>query len=155
MSLIETKVPSRFSNIENKNAPQIIVPNRKGREPEQDYNQIYAHDSDTVAVAKLESWIAKKVGETLMRVYPQRHWGVRVDLRGRMIIIVCETVSITRGYHIKMNQMPIAGLCDAAVDGAAEILERHGITRGKYFNADIAEAMERDHKGDMIGGDHG
>lgn len=152
---IVTKIPNKFSNIGAFQAPRIFIPNLKGKEPEKDYNTVYVHDSHTVKAAKLETWIAKKLGTHLMEKFPQREWGVRVDVKGKIVIIVCESVSITRGYHIKMAGKNMHNLCEAAADAAAEILERHGITRNRRFNADITEALERDLKGDMIGGDHG
>jgi hypothetical protein len=135
--------------------PTIWMPNVKGAEPEKDYNEIYAHDSPTVAAAKLETWIAKKIGTHLMEKFPQREWGIRIDLKGKIVIIVCESVSITRGYHIHMSGKTVHQMCEASADAAGEILERHGITRGKKYNADTTEAMERDLQGDMIGGDNG
>ncbi len=144
-----------LDNIRNKNASQIYVPNMKGKEPEQDYNTIYAFDSDNVKAAKLESWMAKRIGEHLMSKFPQREWGVKIDMPGQMLIIVCESVSLSRGYHIHMTGRNIHELMERAEAAAGEILERYGITRGRKYNADITESLIRDAKGDVIGGDDG
>ena len=144
-----------LGNFRNNNASQIWVPNQKGREPERDYNEINMFDSETAKQAKIESWIAKQVGTKLAEKFPQREWGVKVDVQGQMVIIICETVSLTRGYHIKMGGRTIQELCEFSIEAGAEILERHGITRDRKYNADTTEAMIRDAKGDMIGGDNG
>ena len=158
MSQIDTSTSLRqmmLSNIRNQNAAGIYVPNVKGKEPEKDYNTLYAFDSNSVKEAKLESWIAKSVGERLMTKFPQREWGVKVDMPNQIVIIICESVSITRGYHIHMVGKSLHDIMEQAEGAAAEILERHGLTRDRKYNADITEAMIRDHNGDMIGGDNG
>lgn len=136
----------------------LILPNRNGRygrEISEDYNEINLLETDDTKIAKLEMWIAKGVGDTLVRHYPNREWGVKVDLFGQMLIIVCDSVSNEKGYHISMVGRSLHDLQEKAKYAAGEILERHGITRGRIVDEDIFETLKRDHGDNVITPDSG
>jgi hypothetical protein len=107
----------------------------------------------SVKRAKLEMWIAKNVGTSLVKHYPNRQWGVRVDLEGYMVIVTCDSISLTKGYHIHLLDRSIGELCDRAKQAAGEILERHGVSRSRKFDADILEALPRDVRDEVIAND--
>jgi hypothetical protein len=124
-----------------------------GREITDDFNEISIFELDGVKRAKLEMWIAKDIGTTLVKHYPNRQWGVRVDLEGKMVIVTCDSVSLTKGYHIHMLNRSIGQLCDRAKQAAGEILERHGVTRSRKFDADIIETLKRDFRDEVVAED--
>lgn len=113
------------------------------REDVKDFNTIYFTDDDDMRVAKLEQWIAKKLGEKLVSTYPRRQWGVNVDVQGRMIIITAPSLSTSHGYHIAMNGDTIDALERRAVDAGGEIMERYGLSRGRLYNPDHEDALPR------------
>lgn len=105
-----------------------------GREITADYNEINVLELESVKRAKLEMWIAKNIGDTLVQHYPNREWGVRVDLTGGMVIITCDSIDLERGYHISMVARTIGDLQQRAKMAAGEILERHGVSRDRKFD---------------------
>lgn len=131
----------------------IILPNgdgRFGREITADYNEINILETDDVKFGKVEMWIAKKIGTELIKHYPNRQWGVKVDAPAQMLIISCNSVSYEKGYHISMHLRNIDELQRRAVKAAGEILERHDLSRARRFDADILETLPRDHKDNVI-----
>lgn len=129
---------------------KIITPGMNGREITADYNEIYAHEDTDQAKAKMEMWIAKAIGERLVKHYPNRQWGVEVDVVGRIIIVSCPSVSKTKGYFIHMKRRTLHELQERAIQAAGEILERHGVARGRLFNPDVLETLKFDIKDDAI-----
>jgi len=121
-----------------------------GKEISKDYNEIYLHEDMETRIAKLEMWTAKAIGETLVKNYPKRQWGVNVDIPGAMVVITCPSLSHTHGYHIAMKNDNIETLCKRAVNAGGEILERYGISRGRVFNPEHLETLERMPSGDAI-----
>lgn len=132
----------------------IWVPGSRGRQAVTDHNDINLEDSESENQAKLEYHIAKQVGVRLEQEYPGREWGVRPDLTGGIVEIFCFALSGTHAYLLHMDGS-IHDLIEKALRAAGEILERYGVTRNKKYNIDITEAFDRDHNGDVIGGDHG
>lgn len=131
---------------------QILMPKR-GREFAKDYNTINPDDSDTVRQAKIESWVAKQLGEELCRLYPRREWAVNIDTVGGMAVIICPDVSPIHGYHLKMNDtIEVLRQKMKAIGG--EILERGLISRGRVTE-DIIEAVPRGLREVVKGIDHG
>jgi len=126
---------------------------RFGRDITDDYNEISIFELSGVKRAKLEMWIAKNIGTALVKYYPNREWGVRVDVEGRMVIITCDSISLKKGYHIHMADRNLNELCARSVQAAGEILERHGISRNKAFDADILETLKRDWDGEVVAND--
>lgn len=134
------------------NQQKIVTPNSRGkfgREVEVDYNEINLLESDTTKRAKIEMWIAKNIGDHIIKTYPNREWGVRVNIEGRLVIITCDSLSSEKGYHIHMQGRTIHQLQAKSLNAAGEILERHGITRNKHIDEDIFETLKRD-SGDNV-----
>jgi len=131
----------------------IWVPGARGRQAVIDSNEINLEDSESTNQAKLEYYIAKQVGVRLEKEYPGREWGVRPDLTGGIVEIFCLALSGKHAYLLHMNGS-IHDLIEKALRAAGEILERYGVTRNKKYDIDITEAFDRDHNGDVIGGDH-
>lgn len=114
-----------------------------GRNITEDYNTIFMHEDDDARVNKLEMWMAKQIGEVMVAKYPQRQWNVNIDVPGRMMIIMCPSLSELKGYHIHMGQDNIQELTEKAVNAGGEILERYGIKRGRKFDSAELEELER------------
>jgi len=132
----------------------IWIPGSRGRQAVTDSNEINLEDSETVNQAKLEYHIARQVGTRLETKYPGREWGVRPDLTGGIVEIFCFALSGKHAYLLHMD-CNLHELIEKALRAAGEILERYGVTRNKKYDVDITEAFERNHHGDVIGGDHG
>ena len=136
----------------------VVIPNSRkkfGREIEKDYNEINILESSSDKIAKVEMWIAKNIGDYIIKTYPNREWGVRVNIEGRMVIITCDSLSTEKGYHIHMLGRTIHQLQVKAVNCAGEILERHGVTRNRRIDEDIFETLERDHGDNVVTEDSG
>lgn len=118
-----------------------------------DYNQIDPTDSLDERKAKLEQWIAKRVGTKLTKAYPNREWKVVVDISGQILIVACDSISNYKGYHIHMANRTILELETRAVAAAGEILERHNVTRSKKFDTDLIETWARDARDNVIAAD--
>ena len=118
-----------------------------------DYNAIDEMESSSSALAKIEMWIAKKIGTVLVEKYPNRQWGVQVNAEGGVLIITCPSLSTEKGYHIHMNGENVQDLEVKAIRAAGEILERYDITRGKKFDEDTLETLDRDWQDRVISAD--
>jgi len=134
-------------------AARILLPGINGREITADYNKIYLHEGTDERRAKLEMFIAKRIGERVARAYPNRQWMIDVDLPNQMVCVQCPSVSLTKGYHLHFRNRTIHDLQLAAVKAAGEILERHNVSRSNVFNPDILETLPRDLRDDVIGPD--
>ena len=117
------------------------------------FNRIEVVDEDHAEVAEEQMRIAQAIGARLVRAYNNRQWKVVVDIKGGILIIACDSISNTKGYHIHMAGKSLHELENAAVKAAGEILERHDLPRLKLFNPDIIEDMPRDLKDDVITSD--
>lgn len=109
-----------------------------------DYNEIKLDDTADERKAKLEQWIAMRVGKVLMEHYNQREWKVMVDVENQMLIIGCDSICNYKGYHLHMNKYTMDELERRAVQAAGEILERHNLARSRKFNPDQLETLARD-----------
>lgn len=127
----------------------ILVPKRPGREIAKDFNTINPADSDSVNAAKVESWIAKQLGEKLCAVYPNRNWAVRVDLRGRQVVVQAPDISTMHGYVLHMKERTIQQLVDEMPRVGGEILERGRVSRGLKVDEDEIETRTRDIRGNV------
>lgn len=134
-------------------APRILLPGINGREITKDYNTIYLHEGTDERRAKLEMFIAKRVGEKVAATYPNRQWMIDVDLPNQMICVQCPSVSMTKGYHLHFNRRTLHDLQLAAVKAAGEILERHNVSRARVFDQDILETLPRDLRDNVIAPD--
>lgn len=118
-----------------------------------DYNEINPGDSASERQAKMEQWIAKRLGTKLMEHYNQREWKVMVDLTGQMVIIACDSICNYKGYHIKMYRKTISELEEAAVMAGGEILERHNVARDRKFDPAELDRLKRDKRDSVIAPD--
>ena len=59
-----------------------------------DYNEINVNDTTEERRAKLEQWIAMRIGKVLMEHYNQREWKVMVDIDNQMLIIGCDSIPL-------------------------------------------------------------
>lgn len=117
------------------------------------FNEIKVVDADHEEVAKEQMRIAQAVGARLVKAYNNRQWKVIVDIKGGLLIIGCDSISNTKGYHIHMKGVPLNELEDRAVMAAGEILERHNLSRFKLFDPEIVEDLPRDLQDNVIAPD--
>ncbi len=132
---------------------RLVTPTASGRfsrEIMEDYNEINFLETDDVKIAKLEMWIAKNIGDVLVKTYSRREWGVRVDIPNQQVIVTCDSVSILKGYHISMVGRNIHDLAKEAKKAAGEILERHGVPRTHGINDDAIDSLPRDYRDEVI-----
>src|SRR6185503_6850878 len=129
---------------------RILVPGLNGREITADYNKIFLHEGTSERRAKLEMFIAKRLGERVAATYPNRQWSVEVDLDNQMVVLMCPSVSTTKGYHLHFRTRTIHDMQAAAVKAAGEILERHNISRSNPFNPEVLETLPRDLRDNVI-----
>jgi len=134
------------------NTSNIIVKNR-GRDIWADFNEVNLLETDDRKQAKLEMWIAKSIGDALIANYPNREWGVRVDVSGQMIILTCDSLSLERGYYLPMKGDTIKQLQKRAVRACGEVLERFNVSRSVIFNPDHLETVPRDFKDEAVSPD--
>lgn len=145
----------RLSNIAGK-APMVLVPQKHNpNEAQVDHNTIEISDGAETNIAKLESFIARRIVEAVTQKYPLRQWAVGVDIPGQMAILKCESVSLTHGYHIHFKGRSIHAMQEKAVKAAGEILERAKVSRNKHIDEDELEALELDVHGNAKGIDNG
>lgn len=116
-------------------------------------NKIEVVDADHLEVAAEQFRIAQAIGARLIKAYNNRQWKVIVDIKGGILIVACDSVSNEKGYHIHMAGRTLHELEDKAVMAAGEILERHGLSRFKTFNADAYEDLPRDMRDNVIAPD--
>jgi hypothetical protein len=118
-----------------------------------DYNEIMPNDTHDEKKAKLEQWIAKRIGTELMRVFNQREWKVMVDLEGGLLIIACDSLCNYKGYHIHMQKRTIGELIVKSIAAAGEILERHNASRSRKVDSVVFEELSRDRRDSVIAPD--
>jgi hypothetical protein len=135
---------------------RILLPTGSGRAGDSftdDFNEIEVYDDEDTRKAKLEQWIAKKLGTGLIAAYNNRQWKVMVDIENQMVIICCDSISNYKGYHIHMAGRTIHQLEEVAVKAGGEILERHNLARSKKFDPDIIETLARDSMDNVVTAD--
>lgn len=119
-----------------------------------DYNGVViGEETQRRERAQVEFWIAKQLGTSLARVYPNRQWRVNVDSANEIIVVGCDSVSMEKGYHIHMRNRNIHELQQRAIKAAGEILERHNISRRNAFNPEHLETLKRDVRDNVIAPD--
>ena len=101
---------------------KILLPGVNGREITDDCNKIYQHEDFDERKAKLEMYIAKQIGEHMVKRYPGRQWGVEVDVTHGVLVLLCPSLSRTKGYHIHLGQYTIHDLQQRCAKAAGEIL---------------------------------
>lgn len=133
---------------------RVFVPGEvKGDAPIVDYNHIFEAEQDNTRLDEMEMWMAKRIGEHMTRVYPQRHWEVGVDLRGGMAVLKCPDLSLTHGYHLEIRRRTLHDLVELFAKAGGEILERHNVTRGRLRDRGIFDDMPVTLRGDVIAPD--
>lgn len=118
-----------------------------------DFNRLDVMESETSALAKTEMWTAKQIGTALVNKYPNRQWGVQINLQGGIMIISCPSLSTDKGYHIHMNGKLIDRLEKEAIRAGGEILERYGVNRNVNFDPEELESLDRDWQDEVISAD--
>ena len=134
-------------------ATPTIITQKRGRDFAKDYNTIDLAETPDVNLARIESWIAKRIGTKLTKLFPNRDWWVKVDMKGGMVIVGCPSVSPRHGYHIKLSRS-INEIEDMLETVGGEILERGRLTRGKTTE-ELVEAAVRDFRDQIVDLDHG
>jgi hypothetical protein len=152
MSEIKIDTNTSIAEAQKVLSPGPVISSSQGREVVADYNEINVLETDESKSAKLEMWIAKRVGEYVANFYPNRQWRVDVDLFGGMLCLICPSLSNTKGYHISLAR-PLHELQLRAKMAAGEILERHGLPTARAFNPDILETLPRDVRDEVIAPD--
>lgn len=135
---------------------RILVPSGRGRDLSNvtdDFNEIETYDTLETRRAKLEMWMAKRVGTRVTEKYRGRQWKIQVDLENEMLIVACDSISNYKGYHISMVGRTIGDLETESIKAAGEILERHNLARSKHFNPDKFESLPRDFRDSVIASD--
>ncbi len=117
-----------------------FIGQQKGRAPVVDYNEVNLLETDDAKRAKLEYWIAKKIGEKLIAAYNNRQWECIVDLDAQVLIIKCPSLSLKKGYYLGLGRT-IHELGLAAVRAGGEILERYGVTRARTTDSKMFDAL--------------
>ncbi len=130
----------------------VYIPG-SGLSVKEDYNTLVLQELDDIKQASLEGVIAKNVGMALVKCYPNRQWGVEVDITGRMINVRCPSLSLKKAYYISMVGRSNKELVAEAVMAAGEILERYGVSRAVHFNPDHLETLARDVQDEVLSDD--
>jgi hypothetical protein len=118
-----------------------------------DFNAPQKGASHDATVEQVEFWIAKQIGEDLVKTYPNRQWHVDVDSRNETIVLSCPSLSKRMGYRLHMRRDNIAALLPRTRKAAGEILERYGISRSKIIDPFDIEQLPRDVRDDAIAAD--
>jgi hypothetical protein len=135
---------------------RILTQQGTGRhmdEVTEDFNTIEVYDDQETRLAKIEMWMAKKIGTAVSAKYRNRQWKIQINLEGQMLVVACDSISNYKGYHIHMIGRNIHELGELAVKAAGEILERHNLARSKYFNPEKFEDLKRDYLDNVIAAD--
>jgi hypothetical protein len=116
-----------------------------------DNNEVHPDWSHERKAAEVEFYLAKKIGEDLVRTYPGRQWMVDVDSRNEIIIIVMPSLTKREGYHLHMRRDNLAALIPRCRKAAGEILERFNVSRSRLTVPDEQIlALPRDLRDDAV-----
>jgi hypothetical protein len=118
-----------------------------------DFNEAKPVESHEEKAAQVEFWIAKRIGEDLVKAYPGRQWNVNVDTRNEIIIICLPTLSKKEGYHLHMRRDNLAALLPRCRKAAGEILERFKMSRSKIIDPYDIEQLPRDAQDNAVTAD--
>lgn len=138
-------------------APRILIPRRhRAAQEYRDFNtmdDIGGMNAAEVTEAQYEFYLAQKLGKKLMQTYPQRQWGVQVNVASGSATITCPSLSATKGYVIHLHGKTLHDLETRAVYAAGEILERFGLSRGRLFDPTTIELLPRDRNDEAVSPD--
>lgn len=94
--------------------------------------------------------MAKVVTHRLMEKYPGHFWAVNADIAHGIINIFNMHISTKMGYVLIVDDwLAERVVANEVVRAGGEILERAGMTRGRFNAAEFA-ALPRDFMGDVI-----
>ena len=133
------------------NAPQILIPGHaKAERGVTDHNAIeLTHaDTDEIKQAKVEMWVASRLGTKLTQLYPHTNWNVNVDINGGVVIVSNPDVSPKRGFHISLERS-MNEIDDMLYKVGGEILERGRMAR-KGLTEDQVEDRMRNMRNEVI-----
>lgn len=138
--------------------PSILIPaHHRADRSFIDYNELNLDaemNVDEMSQADLEAAFAKRIGFKLMTTYPQRRWSVTVDIVAGYAQICCQSLSTTKGFILHLAKYhTMRDLMKRVAYAGGEILERYGISRGRKFDTDQIEALERDWNDEAISPD--
>ena len=124
----------------------------KGANPLVDYNHLVLTEgmSEEETRARLEFYIAKKLGESLVSKFPNRQWQIIVDTEQGVIVVMCPSVDKQKGYHLHIKGDTIAGLIPRVHKAAAEILERYNIPRSRIIDPSVFDTFKRNVRDDVV-----
>jgi len=124
----------------------------KGRNPLVDYNHLVLTEgmSEEEQRARLEFYIAKKLGTALVAKYPGREWGIIVDTEQGVVVVQCPSVDKQKGYHLHIKGDTIAQLIPRVEKAAGEILERYGVSRARIIDPATLETFKRNVRDDVV-----
>jgi hypothetical protein len=125
----------------------------KAENPIIDFNAPSPVESHEDKAAAVEFWVAKRIGEELVRTFPGRQWNVNVDTRNEIIVICMPTLSKREGYHLHMKRDNIAQLLPRCRRAAGEILERFKMSRSKIIDPYDIDQLPRDVRDDAVTSD--
>jgi len=134
----------------------IIIPRNGVDRIFKDYNEIDRYDINEpadIARKKQELVLCDHLGREILNHYPNREWKIIADFVGGIVIIACDSLSLNRGYFIRLEGKTVNEITKKAVTACGEILERFNISRNKYFNSDELETIKRDFQGEAIASD--
>jgi len=97
----------------------------------QDLNGIDPTLSFSEDLMRMEYWVAKQIGEDLVRTYPGRQWHVECDLHGSVLIIRAPSLSKRSGWCIHIKRDTVADLIPKARKAAGTILEMFACSRSR------------------------
>jgi hypothetical protein len=120
-------------------SPNIIIPGRHAKRGQiVDHNtiELTEKDSEEQAQAKVEMWVANRLGARLVKIYPNTNWNVQVDMTGGTVVVSNPDVSSKRGYHIDLNRS-INEIEQMLGSVGGEILERGRLARAGVDPDDV------------------
>ena len=121
-------------------------------EPEADFIVIDLTDNDNVRKAKLEMWVAQRLGSELLRIYPKRNWRITVDTEAGIAVVQEPDISQTKGYVLSLDRS-LADLEQQMMRVGGEILERARLSRDTVFDPERLERVLRDFRDEVVSPD--
>ena len=103
---------------------------------------------------RMEFWLAKQIGEDLVRTYPGRQWHVDVDVRNETIVIMAPSLSKRCGWNLHINKDTVAQLLPRCRKAAGTILEMFGMSRSPRKSDPLeTEFLKRNSRDDVVAPD--
>lgn len=106
--------------------------------------------TDDAELEAANMMMAEACCSALMKWYPGHFWAINADIRGGQIVVFNMHISQTHGYILNVDDwLQQHAVTKALMVAGGEILERHGMPRGK-FDADIYATLPRNFMGEVI-----